>query len=130
MSKSWAVPGTEVIERFSSIHGVRYGAVRKIGKVYKNGNFLLENSADQWRPHNDSAWRAGNGHSSHVLVPLTEETRQEVERNSRVKMAQRLVFEESKRLEKLARTEWDDLLVEADRIIARDGKAAASAGHE
>ena len=69
--------GDEVV--FVSTHwGRRLGLRKKVAKVYKNGNFLLEGSPDkQWRPNSwkGSASRAGqrNYHIHEHLEKWDEE---------------------------------------------------------
>lgn len=59
------IEGAEVIHIDSGWNGRRHGSRYKIGKVYKNGNFILEGDADrqQWRPSNfGCAYKTGDSY--------------------------------------------------------------------
>lgn len=120
MSKhDWVKPGAAVIFRSSGWYG-RYGRTAKIDKVYKTGNFTIdEGGKQQYRPCGDYAWRAGSAWSGDRLYPLTDDVRQDVNRQRRLMEAKSIVSAEADRLDKLSRTESDELIVEADAIRAR-----------
>ncbi len=119
MSNDWVQPGAEVIFR-SSGWGHRFGRVAKIEKVYKNGNFTIEGNAQQYRPVHDYAYETGGrGYHRDSLYPLTDEIKRDVAREQSIRAAQKIVHDEAERPGKLARTEWDELLVEAEAIRAR-----------
>jgi hypothetical protein len=119
MSYDWVKPGAEVIFR-SSGWGNRFGRTAKIDKVYKTGNFTVEGDKQQYRPMRDYARASGRrAYHSDSLYPLTDEVRQEVIRERRMREAKTIVAAESERLDKLSRSESDELIAEADAIRAR-----------
>lgn len=116
----WVKVGAEVVTRYSGLGRKDFGPIQKISKVYKTGNFLLEGSPDQWRPASDRAYRTGGyRYGGSCIYPLNEETRREMDRHNQVRAAQKVVYEESQRLARLAREDGDDLLAAADQITAR-----------
>ncbi len=117
MSNDWVQPGADVVFRG---WGHRFGRVAKIEKVYKNGNFTIEGNAQQYRPNREYANETGGrGYHRDSLYPLTDEIKREVAREQSIRAAQKIVRDEGERLDKLARTESDELLAEAEAISAR-----------
>lgn len=109
------------------------GKPAKIGKVYKNGNFVLEGDKQrqQYRPWRDRASRTGDGwsrawHRDTNLYPDTPENRERFARARKVKVAHGKVFKEAKRLDKIARgSDYDAILAEASRLAAAPDMAEA-----
>ena len=116
----WVV-GAEVVERSSSWGPVwRYGAVRKIGKVHKNGNFVLEGESQQWRPLSDYAVKTsdrGFYSSSTRIVLMTDEAKADMELAAAYAAAAAVVRAEAERLERVYRgNDVDETIAEAAKI--------------
>lgn len=123
----WVRPGADVVIR-SNGWGRRFGRITKINKVHKSGNFTLEGDSQQWRPHYEYASQTGSsGYHMDTCWPLTDETRADMEREARIYAAKKLVSDEATRLEKLSRTDSDELLAEAYRIVASRKEARSDA---
>jgi hypothetical protein len=123
----WAVVGAELIERFYSSWSptLTYGAVKKIDKVYKNGNFIVEGSAQQWAPVNSHASRTGrDGYYSSTrtnLVPLTDAVRADIAQAKAYQAAVKVLNDEIERLQELARSrDVDATIAEATAINAAE----------
>lgn len=85
-------PGVEVAIQvqggWRAPHSFKRG---RVAKVHKNGNFVLEDSPQQWRPYAPSSyenfWRAGaTGAGSGVLWIVNDDTKPKIaEQNQRAK---------------------------------------------
>lgn len=124
MSAPWVVVGAEVIERTSSSWRptFSYGSVKKIAKVYKSGNFVVEGSTQQWDPrYGTHANRTGRDSFSSYrtdLVPLTDAVRAEMEQAKKYAAAVKVVQDEAERLQKVARGRVvEATIAEAAKII-------------
>lgn len=69
--------GTEVVRQSDRLGQIVYGPIEKIVKVYKNGNFVLPGSSQQYRPgYDDTYARAtGGGYSPVRVCRVTPEMR-------------------------------------------------------
>jgi len=121
---TWVAIGAEVIERSSAGWGAlpRYGSVKKIAKIYKNSNFVLEGDAQQWRAFGDIANKTGASHyDSTVLVPLTDEVSRDIATSKTYNTAVKVVRNEADRLEKVWRGKnVEDTIAEAAKIKGRE----------
>lgn len=118
------VEGAEVILQRSGWSRVSYGPVFKIGKVYKNGKFMLEGDEDkaQWKPSGSlGAKRTGDGSYSERLYVLTDQVRADAEKSKKVSEAIRFMRAESERLDKLSRGNDDDAILAAYETIKANG---------
>lgn len=119
------IEGAEVIERTSTWGPTyRYGHPTRIAKVYKNGNFVLDGSSQQWSPRSDYASKTGEqrsyGSSFNSLVLLTSEIREDIARSAAYEAAFGVVKKEAERLDRVRRgKDVDATLAEAAAITAR-----------
>lgn len=112
MSEDWVKVGAEVVEVSSGLGSTLYGPRKKIAKVYKNGNFIVDGNR-QWRPFGDYAVETGGGRSRHrfCVHPVTEELLADMAANSRLVTARNAIRAEIERLEEAVRS--DDAVLEA-----------------
>lgn len=115
----WVKAGQTVVMRHSGFGG-QYGQTHKIDKVYKNGNFTLEGSKDQWRPWAGGAMRTGDTSRFHrqSCVPLTDEVAAEVASSQALSKAKAVIRAEAERLDKLWRLGDDAEIHSNARLIA------------
>lgn len=120
MSDDWSV-GAEVIEVSSGFYRTAYGNRYRIGKVYANGNFVLEgdDTRQQWRPWSGRATRTGSYGGRTVLKLFTPELEAEKDHDTEVLKASRALAAESARLDKLARSNDDNAILEAYRALSK-----------
>ena len=106
IGSDWAKPGVEVVEVGNRFTTRKYGSVHRIGKVYKNGNFVLEGSSDQWRPWSGgSAQRTGEqGWNRSAVRLVTDEVRQEMARDLELAKARSVVTAWSDHIGRVARS--------------------------
>lgn len=109
------VAGAEVISRSSGWGSTRYGSIHKIGKVYANGNFVLEgdDTRQQWRVGSNYASQTRGGIRSNHLVLVTPELEIEIERSNRVSAARNKLSRHADEMAKLARQGSDDEILAA-----------------
>lgn len=112
MADSPFIVGAEVaiVSRSNWTSDVTYRKAR-IANVYKNGNFLIEGSPQQWKPGNGKAYRTGErGYIYDHIEPLSHQLEEEV-RKTRLRQS---FFRERDRIAKAKPK--DDLSVD---LIAR-----------
>jgi hypothetical protein len=121
----WVREGQEVVRRASGFNGYSYGSTHTIAKVYKNGNFIVAGIDGQWRAWDAAAHLTGNAGrlSRQSIVPLIDETRAEIIGEQKYATAKRLLFDEAKRLETLARSNDRDAIIAAGEVLAKARKA-------
>lgn len=115
----WVKPGAVVVMTSTGGWSVRYGEERRIEKVFKNGNFTLEGSKDQYSPESRGvAYRAGSGRyrSDHCEL-LTEEVKANIAVARELRDARIEIRNEIDRLSALRAD--DDIIAEAKLIRAR-----------
>lgn len=124
-TSQWA-PGAEVVKRSSGFGRPRYGERLKIGKVYANGNFILEGDASrtQWRPMGDVAsQRGGDRWSRTYLVIVTPDLEAEIATARQVEHAKAAVNQEIERLREIARSGDDEAILDAYAAISKASRA-------
>ena len=117
----WVKEGQRMVMRRSGFGRSTYGEVRMITKVYKNGNFILEGSTQQWRPWGTSASKTGQADrwSRDSCVPYTDEIREEVLRHQAIDRAKAAIRLEAERLDKLWRGGSDDEILAGVQILSK-----------
>lgn len=69
---SWVAVGADVMEVSSGFGSATYGRVLKIAKVYKNGNFVVDGSDQQWKLYSGGyAKETGRTYRRACLYPVT-----------------------------------------------------------
>lgn len=111
----WVKEGAEVVES-PSTWGRVWGKVRKIGKVRKNGLFVLEGDDSLWTPNDTYASPTKSNWSARTLRPFTGENREEAKKSWQVDAARDRLIKYVQKLEK-ACGHWD-----ADVILAEAAK--------
>lgn len=115
----WIV-GAEVVERSFGYGATRFGLRKKIGKVYANGNFVLEGEKQQWRPWAGTASKTGDRQWVRVSLALvTPEIEDEIAQASRVQIARAAVIAEYERLQKIVRGSDDDEILAAYAALSK-----------
>lgn len=109
------VAGAEVISQTSGWGRTRYGSTHKIGKVYANGNFVLEGDEgrQQWRAHRDYAVQTGGSSHSNRLALVTPELEIEIEKSNRANTARNKLSKHADEMAKIARQGDDDEVLAA-----------------
>ena len=92
MSEDWVKVGTEMVVVDRMLTG-GYGAIRKIAKVHKNGNFTLEGSPQQYRPSSIMTGNSTGGIWSMTTVKVvTDDMRAKITEGYRYGEAYRKVY--------------------------------------
>lgn len=79
------VVGTEVMRIGGAAHRPSYGEIKRISAVRENGNFVLDNENDEWRPvSNNHAHRASSERFNKATVQIVDDALLEKVREERL----------------------------------------------